>query len=69
MLIFLINDILDMSQITNMSFMFNFQKINIYEHMKQVFELLNVNANMKEINYIYDYIDLPTYFNTDPVRL
>jgi len=69
LLTFLINDILDMSQIKNMSFMFNFKKINIYEHIKQVFELLNINANMKEINYIFDYIDLPTHFNTDPVRL
>lgn len=58
-----------MSQITNMSFIFNFKKINIYEHMRQVFDLLNVTANMKGINYKYEHIDLPINFNTDPNRL
>ena len=52
-----------------MSFIFNFKKINIYEHMKEVFDLLNVTANMKEINYKYEHIDLPINFNTDSNRL
>ena len=58
-----------MSQITNMSFIFNFKKININEHMKQVFDLLNVTANMKGINYKYEQIDLPINFITDTNRL
>ena len=66
---FLINDILDMSQISNMSFMFNFKKINISDHMKQVFDLLSVTANMKGINFKYEFIDLPSYIHTDPNRL
>ena len=52
-----------------MSFIFNFKKINIYEHMKQLFDLLNVTANMKGINYKYEHIDLPINFITDPNRL
>ena len=37
--------------------------------MRQVFDLLNVTANMKGINYKYEQIDLPINFITDPNRL
>lgn len=49
--------------------MFNFKKINITDHFKEVFDLLSVTATMKGINFKHTFINLPKYFTTDPNRL
>ena len=68
-LMFLINDILDMSQITKGSFQFNFEKINIVDHLTYMSDLLKIMAKMKGINLHTDYMGSPYYIATDPNRL
>lgn len=52
-----------------MSFTYNFKNIDIADHLKQIFDLLNITTKMKGIKYNYDFKDLPINFTTDPNRL
>ena len=61
-LMFLINDIKG-------SFEFNFEKINIVDHLTYMSDLLKIMAKMKGINLHTDYMRSPYYIATDPNRL
>ncbi|EGR29697.1 phospholipid-translocating p-type flippase family protein, putative [Ichthyophthirius multifiliis] len=67
---FMVNDILDFTQIKANKFSLNYQIFDFLDLIKQIILLLNIEARKKQIELLYQYDpQLPTFIHSDQNRI
>eukprot|EP00347_Sterkiella_histriomuscorum_P012315 403369061 len=70
LMLFLVNDILDFSQLESKQLVLNCESISIQQLADQCFSILQLKAHVKSLDFSFEFSqDFPAYFHTDPNRL
>lgn len=69
-MLFLVNDILDFSQLESKSIILNYEDANIVQLTEYCFSILELKAKLKNLNLIVEFSpDFPRKVSTDPNRV